>query len=99
SNTMNSLRYLNRVLTVLAILLTVNIYVQLTGTAAGSAVSTANVAHARGDTPKGVGSTAAREQAQLEELRSLNRAVAQLNTTLTNGSVRVGVDNFPAQGD
>ncbi|MEM8737221.1 MAG: hypothetical protein AAGG38_01920 [Planctomycetota bacterium] len=95
---MKSLRYLNSVLTVLAILLTLNVYLQLAGTSAGAAVSTVNVAHAK-DRPKGVGSTAAREQAQLEELRNISRTMTQLNTALTNGSIRVKVDSLPAQSD
>lgn len=92
---MKTLRYLNTVLTVIALLLTLNLYVQLTGTPAGAMVSTANEAHAAAE-PKGVGSTAARQQAMVEALDSLNTSVSAINKTLTDGSVRVRVDSLPA---
>lgn len=93
---MKTLRYLNTVLTVLAILLTLNIYLQLTGSPAGSTVSTANEAHAATDKPRGVGSSA---QAQLDELKSINDTLNQLAGRLTDGTMRVKVDSMPAQSD
>ena len=60
---MKTLRYLNTVLTVIAILLTLNVYLQLTGTPAGGAVSVAQEAHAADKPARGVGSSA---QAQLD---------------------------------
>ncbi|MEL7087029.1 MAG: hypothetical protein AAGL98_01075 [Planctomycetota bacterium] len=95
---MKTLRYLNTVLTVIAVLLTINVYVQLTGSPAGAAVSTATQAHAA-DKAKGVGSTAAREQAQLEALRDINVNLKAAVAKLSDGSVRVKVDSMPAQGD
>ncbi|MEM7626841.1 MAG: hypothetical protein AAF333_14700 [Planctomycetota bacterium] len=95
---MKTLRYLNTVLTVIAVLLTLNVYLQLTASPAGAAVSSATEARAA-DKPKGVGSTAAREQAQLETLRDINNNLVALGAKLTDGSVRVKVDSMPAQGD
>ncbi|MEM9420225.1 MAG: hypothetical protein AAGA25_14395 [Planctomycetota bacterium] len=92
---MKTLRYLNTVLTVIAILLTLNVYIQLTGTPAGGAVSVAQEAHAA-DKPRGVGSSA---QAQLDQLKEINENLARLSGKLTDGSVRVKVDSLPAVGD
>jgi hypothetical protein len=93
---MKTLRYLNTVLTLIAVLLTLNLYAQLTATPAGAAVSPTTQALAA-DQPRGVGSTAAREAAQLEELRDLNAQVARLAAALTDGSVRVKVDSMPGE--
>ena len=89
---MKQLRYMNSVLTVIAVLLTLNLYAQLTGTPAGGVVSTAQQAHAA-DRAQGVGSQAARQQEMVDQLRSLNETVSTLSTTLTDGSVRVSVDS------
>ena len=97
---MKTLRYLNTVLTVIAVLLTLNVYLQLTASPAGAAVSTATEARAADKSKaKGVGSTAAREQAQLEALQDINSNLAALSTKLSDGSVRVKVDSMPDQGD
>ncbi|MBB6430027.1 hypothetical protein [Algisphaera agarilytica] len=94
---MKTLRYLNTVLTVIAILLTLNVYIQLTGTPAGAAVSVAQEAHASEKKPvRGVGSSA---QAQLDQLKEINENLARLSGKLTDGSVRVKVDSLPAEGD
>lgn len=93
---MKTLRYLNTVLTVIAILLTLNVYLQLTGTPAGAAVSVAQEAHAADKPVRGVGSSA---QAQLDQLKEINENLARLSGKLTDGSVRVKVDSLPADGD
>jgi len=93
---MKTLRYLNTVLTVIALLLTLNLYVQLTGTPAGGMVSPASEAHAA--ETKGVGSSAARQQQMVKSLESLNSTLSSMNQTLTNGSVRVRVDSMPEGG-
>ena len=96
---MKNLNYLNRVLTVIAVLLTINLYVQITGTHAGSVVAPANEAMAEDRNPRGVGSTAAREAAQLDELRAISAGVERIAATLTDGSARVKVDSLPVEGD
>lgn len=93
---MKTLRYLNTVLTVIAVLLTLNVYVQLTGSPAGAAVSTVQEAHAAEKPQRGVGNSAT---AQLEELREINNNLNRLAGKLTDGSIRVKVDSMPAQGD
>jgi hypothetical protein len=95
---MKTLRYLNTVLTLIALLLTLNLYVQLTATPAGAAITAGTAAHAN-DRPRGVGSTAAREAAQLDELREINATLTVLTAKLGDGSVRVKVDSLPDNGD
>ncbi|MEM1028433.1 MAG: hypothetical protein AAGJ38_10150 [Planctomycetota bacterium] len=93
---MKTLRYLNTVLTVIAILLTLNVYLQLTGTPAGGAVSVAQEAHAADKPGRGVGSSA---QAQLDQLKEINANLSRLSGKLSDGSVRVKVDSMPAIQD
>ncbi|MEE9404963.1 MAG: hypothetical protein V3V20_08715 [Algisphaera sp.] len=92
---MKHLRYLNSVLTVIAILLTLSLYTQLTSPSHGPVASFATPAHAA-ERAKGVGSQAARQEAMVKSLESLVKSVDQLNANLTNGSARVQVENFPA---
>ncbi len=93
---MTTLRYLNTVLTVIAVLLTLNVYVQLTGSPAGAAVATIQEAQAADKPARGVGNS---PTAQLEELREINNNLNRLAGKLTDGSMRVKVDSMPAQGD
>ncbi len=88
---LNTLRYANAVLTVIAMLLTLNLYVLLAGTPAGSALSPTSEARA-GDA-RGVGSQAERQQEILQALVELKLGVDQINTTLTGGSLRVKVED------
>ncbi len=90
---MKTVRYLNSVLTVLAVLLTLNLYMQLAGAPAGSLPGT-SVAQANNE-PRGVGSQAARQQAIVDELKALNATVRQLQASLADGSIRVKVDALP----
>ena len=82
---MPSLRYLNTVLTVIALLLTLNLWTAWTTTAGGQALSVAQPAEA-----------AINPQAQRHEmiglLKKLNTNVGELNATLTSGKVRVKVE-------
>jgi len=93
---MKTLRYLNTVLTVIAVLLTLNVYVQLTGTPAGSAVSVTQEAHAADRPTRGVGSANA---AQLDQLKAINENLSRLAGKLTDGTMRVKVDSMPIEGD
>jgi len=89
---MHTLRYTNRVLTVVAVLLTLNLYAQFT--AAGPSTA----APARADSlAKGVGSQAARQAEIAKGVQQIGRTVEAMNQALTDGSVRVKVENFPAE--
>ena len=90
---MKSLSYCNRVLTVIAVLLTLNLYVQLTGTAGGAVVTPVTEARADRGPDRGVGNAAA---AQLDQLRQINVGISALAATLVEGTVRVKVDSMPA---
>ena len=92
---MKTLRYSNAVLTVIAVLLTLNLYVLLAGTPAGSALSAATEARA-GDA-RGVGSQAERLQEIHQAMTDLNLSVEQINTTLTGGALRVKLEGAPAE--
>jgi len=87
---MKTLRYLNSVLTVIAVLLTLNLYVQLTTPAGGNVASFA--------TPRGVGSQAARQNEMTKAIKQLAKTAEMINVTLTTGDpLRVKVENFPAK--
>ena len=94
---MKTLRYSNAVLTVMAVLLTLNLYVLLAGTPAGSTLSAATEARA-GDA-RGVGSQAERQQEILQALTDLKLGVEQINTTLTGGALRVKIDGAAEEGE
>jgi len=96
---MKTLRYLNSVLTVIAVLLTLNLYVQLTAPAGATAASFATPAHAAPDSKRGVGSQAARQAEMTKALQELVKTTQTLNLTLTNRSTQVQVTNFPAATD
>ncbi len=86
---MQSLRYLNGILTVLAVLLALNTWVLIAGTPAGTALSTANEAHAQG-----VGGAAQRQAETVDQLKTLNKTVEAMNKQLQNG-VNVNVKTMP----
>ncbi|MEM9753498.1 MAG: hypothetical protein AAF916_08945 [Planctomycetota bacterium] len=86
---MRSLRYLNGILTVLAVLLAVNTWVLIAGTPAGTLLSPANEAHAQG-----VGGNAERQAQIVAELKSLNSAVKGLESKL-NAGINVKVTSMP----
>ncbi len=89
---MPSLRYLNSVLTLLAVLLSLNLWTTWTMTPASEVVSTSQEAHAQG-----IPNAGAQRKAILDEVTAVKQAVTDLKTTLTNGSVRVKVDSMPAE--
>ncbi len=90
---MKTLSYCNRVLTVIAVLLTLNLYVQLTDTAAGGVIAPVAEAHAAPRPERGVGNAAT---AQLDELRQINSNLNTIAATMIDGTVRVKVDSMPA---
>lgn len=84
---MRSLKYLNTVLTLIAVLLTLNLWTAWTASPAAERIHFAAPAHAQG-----VGSTAERQVQMVQELKSLNQSVSRLEKTLTSGKVRVKVE-------
>lgn len=94
---MKTLRYLNSVLTVIAVLLTLNLYVQLTAPAGATVASFATPAHAAADEKRGVGSQAARQAEMVNAIKQMAKTTEMINATLTGGDpLRVKVENFPA---
>lgn len=80
---MNPSRYLNVVLTVLALMLGMNLYVQLAdGTA--EMLSPAHAAEARG-----IGSQAERQQAMVQELKAMNSKLDRIDSTLNTKTFKV----------
>jgi len=79
---MRSLRYLNTVLTIIAVLLTLNLYVGVTG----GNVSWQSEAHAAG-----LPNAGAQRKEMIEHLSKLNDKVAELKGVLLSGEARVVV--------
>ncbi len=94
---MKTLRYLNSVLTVIAVLLTLNLYVQLTAPVGPTAVSFATPAHAAAKDKRGVGSQAARQGEMINAIKQLAKTTETIKATLSGAPLRVQVENFPAQ--
>jgi len=92
---MRSLRYLNTVLTLIAILLTLNLWT--VWTAGPAPVELASDAHAAPavDPMIGTENSGERQKQMVGELKALNKAVSALDSTLTSGKVRVTVDSMP----
>lgn len=86
---MRNLRYLNGILTVLAVLLAVNTWVLVAGSPAGAVLSPTTQAHAQG-----VGGAAERQAQIVTELKSLNNAVKGLDAKL-NAGINVKVTSMP----
>ena len=81
-------KYLNTVLTVIAVLLALNLWVGVHQSPAAAAVD--NEAMAQGTT------TAGQQRSQMiEALGNLNTSVEQVNRKLGDGSVRVQVTSMP----
>lgn len=95
---MRSLRYLNTILTLIAVLLTLNLWTAWTASPS-PAVDFATEARAADDRPSGVGGSAARQKAMVDELKSMNKKLDSIETTLTSGKMRVKIDSMPASRD
>lgn len=87
---MRSLRYLNTVLTLIAILLTLNLYVGWTTTPGGELLSIASEAHAQES--GGIANAGAQRKEMIDLLKQMNASVNEMQKTLTNGSARVRVE-------
>lgn len=95
---MKHLRYLNSLLTVIAVLLTLNLYVQVTAPASvTTAVNLATPAHAAAKDKRGVGSQAARQGEMIAAIKQLAKTTETINATLSGAPLRVQVENFPVQ--
>jgi hypothetical protein len=84
---MRSLRYLNTVLTLIAVLLTVNIWTLWTVTPGGSALSVATQARAAG-----IANAAQQRIDMINALKSINTDTTKLKSMLQGGSARVRLD-------
>jgi hypothetical protein len=84
---MKSLRYLNTVLTLIAVLLTANLWTQWNTTPGGDTLSVATQA-------KAVGLTNAAQQRKdmIELLKKINADTTGLKSMLSNGSARVRLE-------
>ncbi len=88
---MRQLRYLNAVLTVIAVLLTMNLWVAWNTTPGGEAMTFAQPASAQGLADAG-----SQRREMVDLLKQLNVSVAKLQTTMTDGSMKVAA---PAERD
>lgn len=77
---MRSLRYLNTVLTVIAILLTLNLYTLWTATPGGALLDHAQVAEAQG-----VSNAGAQRKEMVDLLKQINTHLSDVKSTLKSG--------------
>jgi hypothetical protein len=86
---MRNLRYLNGILTVLAVLLALNTWVLVAGSPAGQLISPTQDAHAQG-----VGGNGARQAQMLDELKATNKKLDALTAQIKKG-INVTVTSMP----
>ncbi len=84
---MRSLRYLNTVLTVIAVLLTVNVWTLWTLTPGGDAISPATEAQAAG-----IANAAQQRYDMITVLKKINADTGELKSMLKSGSARVRLE-------
>lgn len=84
---MKSLRYLNTILTVIAVLLTVNVWTLWNVTPGGNAMSVATEAQAAG-----IANAGQQRKEIVDAIKSLNANTTELKAMLANGSVRVKIE-------
>ena len=89
---MRSLRYLNTVLTILALLLTLNLWTAWSTTSVGDTLSISRTANAQGIVNAG-----AQRKEMINQVHQMNIAMVDLKTTLTDGAIRVHVDAIPTE--
>ncbi len=82
------LRYLNSVLTVIAVLLTINLYTLWTVTPGGAALSPSPSMAAEG----GVVDARVQRKDMIDQLKQLNSELSAMHRTLSSGNVRVQVE-------
>lgn len=86
---MNS-KYLNTVLTAIAVLLGLNLWVGVHQSPASASLDPATPAHAQGRTDAG-----AQRAAMIKELQTLGSKVDSLSKKLSDGSMKVTVTSMP----
>lgn len=84
-------RYLNGVLTAIALLLAMNLWVNLHQSDAAGSLDPATEALAQGAT-----SPAQQRETMIREINALGTKIDAIGSKLTDGSVRVKVDSMPA---
>ena len=89
---MNNMKYLNTVLTVLAVLLALNLWVNVNDTSSnGIGLESQAIAQGRVD--------AGQQRAEMiKELKGLKSTVESMSSKLTDGSIKVKVESMP-EGD
>ncbi len=87
---MNNSKYLNTVLTVIAVLLGLNLWVGAHQSPAAAAMDPATEALAQGRTDAG-----AQRKAMIDELKNLGSKVDAMSKKLGDGSVKVTVESLP----
>jgi len=85
---MKSLRYLNTILTVIAVLLTVNVWTLWNVTPGGDALSVTTEARANG-----IANAGAQRKQIIDAVKQTQAEVGELKAMFKNGSARVTVDN------
>ena len=86
---MPSLRYLNSVLTVIALLLTINLYTLWTVNPAGSILAPETSVQAA---DSGVVDARVQRKEMIDQLKQLNSGLSAVQQTLTSGKLRVQVE-------
>lgn len=89
---MRSVRYLNAILTVLAVLLALNLWVTWAATPGGEALSWAGPAEAQA---AGIPNAGEQRKQMIDLLKALNVKVNQLTELVESGKVRVQVEAPP----
>ena len=87
---MRSLRYLNSVLTLIALLLTLNLITMWSVSPSSDVLSFDSNAHAQGTISAGQ-----QRQDMTDQLKQVNLNINQINENLTNGNVRVQIQAIP----
>lgn len=87
---MNNSKYLNTVLTVIAVLLGLNLWVGMHRAPSGSALDPSGTAHATGRIDAGQ-----QRARMIEELSALGGKIDSVGKKLTDGSIKVQVQSMP----
>tara|TARA_R110002111_G_scaffold101314_2_gene157024 strand:+ start:763 stop:1035 length:273 start_codon:yes stop_codon:yes gene_type:complete len=89
---MKSLRYLNTVLTLIAVLLTVNIWTLWNVTPGGGALSVATEAQANG-----IPNAGQQRKDIVDAIKRLNADTVAMKNTLANGTIKVKIEGGLSQ--
>ena len=89
---MRSLRYLNGILTIIAILLTLNLYGAWNTTPGGQMLGGVQEAQAQG-----IANAGAQRQVMVDLLKKISVQLVDLQKTMTDGSMRARIEAAPAK--